>query len=306
MNKIPVIFAIDNNYVKQLATAIVSILKNSSREIEFNILTSGISENNKEILSRLSGKINFIEVNQVMADFDLEKYMSRRKNYEYISIETYFRFFIPELFPQYEKVLYLDADILVLDDLSKLFDEDISDYYAGVVQDIWIVEHLQRKTKVFNGVTFEEYFTKKLNKTTSIYFNAGVLLLNLKKKRDDNVVAKLWKFTRESSPLHFQDQDVLNSVLENSVKYVDLRWNILKEIDYLQSVIEDRSLKDAIAQSLESPGIVHFVGPNKPWQFTYTHDYSYKYIKEWWDNYKLTPYFEERELDIFNTIINFQ
>jgi len=298
--KIPIIFAINNDYVKQLATAIVSILKNSNTEYEFNIMMTNVSTKNKEIISRLGKNVNFIDMNEVAVNFDLDQYMARRRGYEYISVETFFRFFIPELFPQYDKVLYLDADILVLDDLSKFYVEDISNDYAGVIQDMWIEEHLERGAQVFEGVTFDEYFEKTLNKTTNKYFNAGILLLNLEKIRQDSIVEKLWRFTQENCPLHFQDQDALNAVLEGGVKYVDFKWNTLKDIEYLGEVLKNKEHRN-LCKTVQ-PGIVHYVGANKPWLWSDFHFYGYKFIKEWWDYYKMTPYFDKSEYDIFKAI----
>jgi len=297
---IPVIFAINNDYVKQLATAIVSILHNSKSNIEFNILATNISDENKAILSKLGKNVNFIDMNKITENFDLEKYMARRENYEYISIETYYRFFIPELFPQYDKILYFDADILVLDDISKFYSEDISNEYAGAVQDMWIEEHLESGAKVFDGVSFDEYFEKKLHKKTLKYFNAGILLLNLAKIRQDNVVDRLWEFTRQNSPLHFQDQDVLNAVFEGYVKFVDIKWNTLKDVEYLGKVLKNKQHKNMCKKV--KPGIVHYVGSNKPWIWADFHYYGYRFIKEWWDYYCQTPYFEKSDYDIYKMI----
>jgi lipopolysaccharide biosynthesis glycosyltransferase len=304
MKKIPVIFAINNDYVKQLSVAMISILKNSKSDYEFNILTTNISNENKKVLSDLGKNVNFIDMNKVLENFDLEKFMSRRRDYEYISIETYFRFFIPELFPQYDKVLYLDADILALDDLKKFYDEDISKYYAGVVQDMWIEEHLQKKRKVCGGATFKEHFLKKLKKKTTKYFNAGILLLNLNKMRADSIVDELWRFTREESPLHFQDQDVLNAVFEGNVRFIDLKWNLLKDNDYLKHQLKDKTLKRMIEESLLSPGIVHYVGSNKPWGYAAKHNYKYSFLEDWWDYYKLSPYYQAGDNEILEAILN--
>lgn len=313
--KIPVVFAIDNNYVKQLATVVVSILKNSDSKnaFEFNILSSYISDENKQKLCSLSSfnkniTFNFIDMKECISHLDLEKYMSRRDDYKYISIETYFRFFIPDLFPQYNKVLYLDADILVMQDIKQLFDTDISSFYAGVIQDTVLEVFIDRediKTNTEPKRTYKEYFKEKLKKENQIYFNAGVLLLNLDKIRRDNVVEKLWKFAQEESPLEYQDQDILNAVLEQNIKFVDDKWNVLKDLCWFATQAKEKSRKQQLFSVYKKPGIFHYVGANKPWDSSHN-EYNYPFIKEWWKYYKMTPYYKNEESEILKRISNIQ
>lgn len=299
-NRIPIVFAINNTYAKQLATVIVSILSASSASYEFNILSRDIDNTNKEKLLSIKQKysnaeFNFVDMSNVVKNFDLEKYLSKRENYNYISAETYFRFFIPEIFSQYEKILYLDADILVLDDLEKLFNTDIEDVYAGVSHDIAVEEFIIRrkeKTQISNQ-DFYTYITKKLHKKSMDYFNAGALLLNLKKIRKDGVVQKLWDFMAKESPLEFQDQDALNAVLDTNVKYIDYRWNVIKGAYRRKSPNKINKKK-----AYENPGIFHYVSVNKPWMLHYEIS-KYDYILEWWKYYKQTPFYTECDEDLF-------
>ena len=305
---LPVVFAINNTYVKQLATVITSIIKNTKQtpDYSFNILSSDISSENIDILSKYIKKIshnqseiNFIDMKASLKQFDLEAFMSRRDNYKYISIETYFRFFIPELFPKQNKILYLDADILVLDDLHSLFNENIDDYYAGVIQDTFMevfVDNDDIKTNTTPQRTYKDYFKNKLHKKNTHYFNAGVLLMNLAKIREDNVIQKLWNFAIKESPLEYQDQDVLNAVLESNIKYVDYKWNTLKDLNILIPQIKDSDKRQHLLKTYSYPGIFHYVGANKPWVL---HDnYNYNFIGKWWKYYRSTPYFKREELSI--------
>ena len=307
LNKIPIVFAINNNYIKQLATVIISILKNSSKnnQYEFNILSTDLSSKNKEKLLSLkylnkNTIFNYIDMNETIKNFDLEKYMSRRDDYKYISIETYFRFFIPELFPQYEKILYLDADMLVLQDLEDLYNTDIKDYYLGAIQDtvlevFFLYENIRTRTKPKR--IYKDYFTEKLRKKRTDYFNAGVLLLNLDKIRQDNMVTKLWEYAAKESPLEFQDQDVLNSVFDGYVKYLDYKWNTLKDLNWFATQIKDKKKQRYLFQTYKQPGIFHYVGGNKPW-IIHNENYNYAFIEEWWKYYKLTPFFDKSDLFI--------
>ncbi len=312
MNKITIIFAIDNNYVKQCFTVVKSILLNSdkNRSYEIDILSKDISIENEKIIRSLANKynnvsFNFVNMVKILENFNLEKYMSRRQNYEYISIETYFRFFIPELFKQYDKVLYLDADVIVNDDISKLFDEDINNYYAGVVQDK-IIEtctgNPKSKMCQYPNMTIQEYFQNKLKKSDFKYFNAGVLLLNLSKIRNDNIVEKLWKYTADESPLEYQDQDVLNAVIGNNVKYLEYKWNVLSNKWGIEQYPQ-KKFRKILKKTYQKPSIFHYVGEDKPWKLIEDKDYNYNHIMLWWKYYKQTPYYNKFDKYVLKNIL---
>lgn len=301
MNKIPVVFAINDRYVVQLSVVIASIVKNhkGNLPLEFNILNSDISENNKNNLLKLESlkpnvKINFIDIRQYTKPEILEKYLSVRENYSYITVETYFRFFIPDIFADYSKILYLDADILVLDDVEKLFDEDIENNYVGAVEDVCIkslVVNEKYKTSLFNELSFVQYFNKKLKKKTNKYFNAGVMLMNLDKIRKDDKVRQLWNFVAENSPLEFQDQDVLNVVFEGNIKYLDYKWNILHNTFKYAKRLSKREQTAGLVRAARAPAIYHYAGGDaKPWQLQ-KKIAKFSYIKEWWTYFENTPFY---------------
>lgn len=288
---IPIVFAINNSYIKQIATVITSILKNCNKGTcyEFSIMHTDITTENQTLLKDYiatfkNSTINFVDMNNFIKDTDLESLMSRRKNYTYISPETYFRFYIPEIFKNYDKIIYLDADIVVMKDIALLYNEDITEYFCGAIQDSFIASYIRnykRKTAQYPNLTYIQYLRTILGKKDNKYFNAGVLLLNLNKMREDNISQKLWQFAQEKSPLEFQDQDVLNAVFERKVKYIDTNWNCLKGF-----------------VSNKTPSIMHFVGPEKPWIYNKSYSYNYTCIDEWWKYYELTPYFNKEDLKI--------
>lgn len=292
---IPIIFAINNSYTKQVATVITSILKNSDKNnyYEFSVMHMDIAPENQKLLEDYvrtfhNSTINFIDMNSFTQNEYLESLMSRRKDYTYISPETYFRFYIPEIFKNYGKVIYLDADIIVMKDVALLYKEDITEYYCGAIQDSFMTSHIRnykRTTAQYPDLTYIQYLRSILEMKDYKYFNAGVLLLNLNKMREDNISQKLWQFAQEKSPLEFQDQDVLNAVFKGKVKYVDELWNCLKGF-----------------ASKKSPYIMHFVGPEKPWGYEKKYSYNYTCIDEWWKYYELTPCFNKEDLEIKRSI----
>lgn len=305
-NIIPIVFSINNSYIKQIVTVLTSMLDNINNDskLMIYILEKDLSDENKKIISKFNDsniEINYINMNNI--NMNLEKFMDRRDNYNYISIETYYRFFIPELFPNYDKMIYLDADIIVLEDISKLYNIDIENYLAGVTKDINIDLTRAKKWHISKHIDIDEYFEKVLNKKTKDYFNAGILLLNLKKIRENNIVDKLWEFTKEKSPLEFQDQDALNKVFEDNVKYIDLRWNLSKDVKWILREHIDNEAKAEIKELGKNPFIVHYLGANKPWEYDNKYYYDYYFLDEWWKYYRKTEFYKKEDEKIYKLMI---
>jgi len=291
--KTPIVFAINESYYKQLETVIVSILENSQSNFEFIVLSKGLPEFCKDAIGKTislygdRSSARFIDLSKVK-NINIESLMSRRDDYCYISVETFYRFYIPSLLPEYDKVIYLDADILVFDDLQNLYKIDVDQVYVGAVKDTYVTSIVgqNKKSETWPKISFRDYLATVLNVKHTQYFNAGVLLLNLKKIRRDNIEPKLWNFAIDRSPLDFQDPDVLNAVLGNKVKLIPPRWNLYK--DYTHKTINRSDCQT-------TPGIVHFAGREKPWN---TKNPSYRHLIDWLDAYKkifsCEPQFEDK------------
>jgi len=305
MSKINIAFACDSNYIAQLSTVIVSILLNSKKEtsLSFKILHKDFSQNEiekvKSLISFSKNKnvdFEFVNMQEFLKGKNLSSYLNSNKEYNYITDVTYYRFFIPELFLNLNKILYLDVDILVKKDLSELFNKDITGFLAGVVECEYI-KRLKNKNKNFpqTNLSIQEYEKNILNKRTDKYFNAGVLLLNLDLIRKEKISQKLWNFLEENkNRIVYQDQDVLNSVFDNRVIFLDKKYN--------KHAVNSYKFNDVV--------LLHFIGKDKPWDI-YMHN-SKEYLKY----YKKTPFFTTKEnlekkrinlnFKIFNwTIFNF-
>jgi len=246
-------FLIDDSYSEQLAVTLASILKNDRHNTEFKVfvIDTGISEENKNRIKKLEGNylIDFIPVQPEMFEDFPSIYHLKTLNYA--------RLLLPSLV-SCDKILFLDCDLLVLDDLTELYAMDFDENYACAVR-----ERLS-----------DELYIKKQIKNLGIrnYFNAGVMLLNLKKMREDDIQNKSMCFAQEHpEKILLLDQCVLNHVFEDRVKFVDKRWNYQYKLN--------KSPKP------KNPAIIHFVGWEKPF-FGFAHPYEnlyYKYLK-------LTPY----------------
>lgn len=238
MSPINIAFCINDGYTPQLAVVLTSIMKNTTRNVVAYVLSSDMSDSSKQKLNKLKLffkklTINFIAVSDA-------KLRALPRTIDYISVETYYRYLIPELLPELDKILYLDADIIVRGDITPLYDFDISDYYIAGANDLWVHD-----TKYKGKIGFAQ---------NELYVNAGVLLMNLRKMRAEKMAQTLiQETTKLAGKIQYQDQDVLNIVCRGHVAEFDSIYN------YTSHNIYDERAK------LNSAVIIHYTGPKKPW-----------------------------------------
>lgn len=242
--EIPIFFAVDDGYCPFLAVAIQSMIDNSSPEYTYciKVLNTDISSENKRKISKYEQEnvsIEFVDLN-----YYIQKIKDKLYTRDYYSKTTYFRLFIPNLYPQYDKVLYLDSDIVVLDDIAELFHTDMgNDLVAAAPDDV-----IQ-----FNPV-FQTYAEKVVGVADyRRYFNAGVLLMNLHQLRKFKFQEKFVYLLDKIKFSVAQDQDYLNRLCKGRVKLIDRTWNRMP--------IEDPKIKP------ENVKLVHFNLAFKPWHF---------------------------------------
>ncbi len=261
--KIEVVFATDNCYCRHCCSAIASILLNadSSSTFHFHILDGGLDKAHQAKLLSLKRIRNFEMSFYDMKQYDFSQFKHNRKH---ISEATYYRLYLTELLPkEIDKVIYLDCDIIVEKDLKNLWDIDISKYYAGVVEDEGSVRQ-QRRLKL---------------PSENKYFNAGVLLLNIKILRNfDFKKACLTYFYANESIITLQDQDILNGVFNGKCKFLPLCWNANGRI-YQGNNLEKSYSREEEIEAGYNPSIIHFTDVNKPWKYTCQHPLKEEYWK---------------------------
>lgn len=248
---IHIVFAIDNNYVKQCCVTINSILFNSNKSdfYHFHILESGLNEKSKSKFVFKHFKnygITFYDVTNI----NTEKFCT---TFNHITVTTYYRLYIAQILPDnIDKVIYLDCDLIAVRDLKDLWEIDLDDYSAGVIED-WI--H-----------TFD--WLKPFVQENHIYFNAGVIVFNLKELRSFNFLEECLAFNdKMRSKLICQDQDILNCVLSGRCKYLPVSWNMITAffVDNHSKMLDEKEFE----QYKQHPGIYHYPDIYKPWIFKY-------------------------------------
>ena len=243
MNKeIPIFFSTDDNYIPYLDVAIASLIENASNGFSYRIvvLNTGLKEDNvkKVMQNEKDGfKIDFVDISE-----DVERIKSRLKDVYHFSVVTYYRLFIASLFPQYDKVIYLDCDLVVLGDVSSLYSVDLGDNILGAAP-----EQFVQNTK-----EFRIYANQALGVDADGYVNAGVLLMNLKEFRKNKIEEQFINLiTNYDFDLLDPDQAYLNYLCFGKIHVLPNGWN--KEP--MPLICEGKK------------NIVHYALYKKPWQY---------------------------------------
>lgn len=293
-NNIPIIFSSDNNYVPYLAVAIKSLICNSSTDKNYDIfvIDEHISEENKCALNKLIPEnakninITFVDVTSYLKGIKRSIFYC----HGHFSISTYYRFFIPRILKNFNKAVYLDCDIVVLSDVAKLYEVELTSHIIGAVKDTEVIRSVQK-----DAVYYQErmaYFTQKLGiKNPNNYFQAGVLLLNLDKMRKESFEEKCINRLIEVKNPGYVDQDILNSLYEDQIKFLPMNWNIEWQLP-----IQHKHLIEMLPSELYTdymngynvPSIIHYCSIYKPWKSP-----DFPLAKYFWKYARLTPFYEE-------------
>ncbi|MEG1864505.1 MAG: glycosyltransferase [Alistipes sp.] len=239
MKLINLFFAINDNYAQHCCVAITSILENN-RNLSFDIylLIDSFSERNRRNFDRLISRYKHCNLHYYRVDTSV--FASFSLTIDHISRETYYRYAIAELFPQLDKALYLDADLVVNGSVEKLWDTDLTDYLCAGVSDLWI-HNIHYKPEIGFG-------------QNELYINAGVLLLNLEAMRREKLYDQLSAVTHAlKDQIRFQDQDVINIVCRGRIKELAECYN------FTSANAEKHPQQRAEAI------VIHYTGDVKPW-----------------------------------------
>ena len=238
--KITVFFAVDDNYVDFLLISLESIIDNAKDEnycYQFYIMHNGLSKESRKKIKHLSKHRFTIRFFNVLGH--LSSLENRFKVRDYYTMTTYYRLLIPDAFFYINKALYLDCDIVVLNDLSKLYKYDIGDNLVGAIPDasVQIVPE------------FIKYVESSLKIKRENYFNAGILIMNLKKMRQTHLLRRVLDISKNVVFNIAQDQDLLNVICKDSVYYLPAEWNLMP-----------------IGQKNPNPSLIHYNLIYKPWK----------------------------------------
>ena len=261
--EIPIFFSTDNNYVPFLDVAIRSLIENASKNYKYHIvvLNTGLDEEKTSKIKELEDDnftIDFADISYAVKDIEY-----KLPNEQHFGLATWYRLFIQSLFPQYDKILYIDCDLVVEGDISELYNTDLEDNYVAGVVEHWIL----------HSPVFSYYTREAVGIESKYYINAGVALMDLNKFRENQIEQK---FVELINTYNFDvidpDQSYLNYLCKGKIKYLPFEWNRTP----LQNV------------ECENPKIVHYALGMKPW-----HDPNVFLGEYFWKYAEKSPFYEE-------------
>lgn len=264
---VPIFFAADDNYVPFLAVTLYSLEQNADTDYHYDIKilnADNISVENKfKILAEFEKDgfdIEFVDVTPFVENFS-----SKLHTRDYYSKTTYYRLLIPNMYPEFDKALYLDCDIVINNSISELFNTEIGDNYVGAITD-QAVSYLcdEFKDYVENRIGVDSFRN---------YFNAGILVMNLKKLREINFEDKFIELISRVKFDVAQDQDYLNVICKDHVKFIDDTWNMMPiPVDIKRPKV---------------PALIHYNLSFKPWHLD-----NVLFEEYFWDYARKTSYIE--------------
>lgn len=274
---VPVVYASDNKYAPYMYISIKSLISHSNpdKHYQIYILYTNLTIKNQKRLMELAQRnisITCINIRDYMKNIEL-------KGSGHLSVATCYRLFIAELFKQYPKILYIDSDTVVMDDIDKLYCKSLNRKTVGAVHDVvctFLVEH----------------YKEAVNMDVKNGFNAGILLIDTEKFSENNIKEKCIKLLEEDSKrdrrrFFYMDQDVLNLTLQGDVCFIESSWNFQWQYLWRLYTIPEQYRKEYL-KNAQYPQIIHYAGDKKPWEKP---DFDMADI--FWEIARDTTYYEE-------------
>lgn len=262
-----------DDYTRHLAVTLASVLENSNEIWNIKVIYENLPHKNikklNEFMKKYSSTIEYIKIDRGQ----LEKFKVGEGTH--LTSIVFARLFIPEILKNEDRAIYLDCDLIVLKPLEKLYNMDLDGKSIGVIPD---------------GKKDQKSSLKRLELDNErIYFNAGVMVMDLEKLRKNKKFEKAMEFCKNPDrELKLNEQDALNIIFENDFKVNDIIWN------YTHGNSEENN------KNLDEIGIIHYTGDIKPWDARCLS----KYRKLYWKYLKKTPwnYYKEENWSIKNII----
>jgi len=274
MIKISVSFCFDKNLWKQATVAITSLLKTANNNCCYNIyavISDDISTNEKNVIKNI---VNKNDSNSVITFLTAEKINKKIDH----SPGYYFRLQLPKLAKNIDKIIYCDIDTVFMDNLISLWNFDMKgNVLCGIKDGL----NLNRPWRRYQNKTDKKFIIKQ-----GYYVNSGVLLMNLKLMRQENMYEKFMSLIGEK--IWQKDQDILNYVCYPQIGYLPMKYNFTPRATrkYNRMIRQDLIEKADIQDAKENPVIYHYVNYN-PWERKSKNSWI------WWQNAKQTPFYKD-------------
>lgn len=254
--------SINRDFIQPMCVMLHSLSEHTSYNIKVHILHTKLSKNDEDYIQqtfKYDDKLEFL-----FYQVNVELFYDMTNLRDGLSIETFFRLLLPQEMPEnIDRVLYIDADVVINDDVSKIYNLDIENYYLAGVVDVY--------EPFLDTIKFE---------SITDYFNAGVLLINLKKWRDENFLMQCISFMNKyPERIIMEDQDILNGTLHGKWKRLPLKWNVTRNLIFNTKPYYKYLSKKEVDDAIQCPSLIHFTSNFKPWKLIDNHPYKHKYYE---------------------------
>ncbi|MGG5358979.1 MULTISPECIES: glycosyltransferase family 8 protein [unclassified Enterococcus] len=256
MNKkeITIVSSCNARFTPHLAALFISVLDNCKKTdvfFHFYVIDDNIDYDSKQMLRlsvsnySLNADVDFLTVDK--------KFFKNVVVSDRIPETAYYRIAIPELFAgtDVDRLLYLDCDMIALDDVSKLWELELGENILAAVEDAGFHQRLEKMN---------------IPVKSTRYFNSGFMLIDVEKWLEENITERVLAFIADNpEKLRFHDQDALNAILHDQWAILHPKWNaqgyIMSKEKHHPTLRGEQEYKEARA----NPSIIHFSGHVKPW-----------------------------------------
>lgn len=271
---VELVCAADERFLPHAAVLMLSVIEKTRAPVRVHFLHhDGLSGDMLDSLKKMLDASG-----TQLRTYGISDQLVREKIGESRPYSYWYRLLFPELAPDLDRALYLDCDVIVVDDLMPLWQMEISGYLWGAVcnplypsMDHWPLTELALPS-------------------LADYVNSGVLLMNLARMREERIVEKIRGYVSEHAKIRCPDQDTINALFYRQCLMLHPRWN-LQTTFYELSPRQIPVPADQIREALASPAVLHFISISKPWHYLSRHPLRHLYAqyraKTPWPNYEL-------------------
>lgn len=261
-NNVPIVMTSSEEFLYYSCITISSLLNCSDKKKFYDILllcNEKYSKNGIALLEKTIEQYKNCSLHLVC----VERYLDDSFHTEgHIQINTYARLLLPLIMKNYSDVIYLDSDLIVLKDVSKLLVPVPQDIMLSGVPDLDVLGQYYGPE-----ISMRYYLKKKLKlQKPENYLQAGVLVFHIPAIRRLLGEKTLYNFGKKSR-LRYFDQDILNTLCNYYIRLLDLRWNVVSDCNNyrVERIIKNAPMYHEYMESRRAPWIVHFSGGQKPW-----------------------------------------
>lgn len=258
-NNVHLALCFDLNYMYYMLVTVLSVLDNvdSDTKICLHLVHQNLSENNLNFILKKVAKYEFVTVHfYPESDLNLPEVSAGR-----YGLAALYRMYLAQILPtEVKKVIYLDSDLMVLGNVSDLWNVELNTNVAAAVV------NLSSKPCIEVGLQPEDYF------------NSGVMVMDIDKWKENNI-SDLAIDILNTTSYRYLDQAALNLALKDKWLKLPLFWNMESDIFAYKNAKKQHEFHgfDSIDYALSNPKIIHFTGRRKPWNYYSFHPYKKHY-----------------------------